>query len=267
MNLFVLLKQVPGTSNVKMDEKTGTMVRTDHENVINPLDENALEAALELGRSIDGSKVTVLSMGPPPASRALKEAIAMGADEAHLLCHRGFAGSDTLATARALALAIEHVAGGKLGPSDLVLCGERATDGETGQVGPMISALLNIPVATYVRRIEVKDDHVAVERVVEEGFERVRLPLPALLTVVKDINQPGFPTLAGKLAAKAAPVPLLIPDDLGLTPDTVGLSGSPTRVVQVFRPKFARDTILRQQDSGGAAVGSLVELLIDKEVI
>ena len=106
MNLFVLLKQVPGTSNVKMDEKTGTMVRTDRENVINPLDENALEAALELGRSIDGSKVTVLSMGPSPASRALKEAIAMGADEAHLLCHRGFAGSDTLATARALALAI-----------------------------------------------------------------------------------------------------------------------------------------------------------------
>ncbi len=267
MNLFVLLKQVPGTSNVKMDEKTGTMVRTDHENVINPLDENALEAALDLKRSIPGSTVTVLSMGPPPASRALREAIAMGADEAHLLCHRGFAGSDTLATARALALAIEHVAGRKLGPSDLVVCGERATDGETGQVGPMISAMLDIAVATYVGGIEVEDDHVVVRRVVEEGFERVQMSLPALVTVVKDINQPGFPTLSGKLAAKAAPVPLLTPDDLGLTGDTAGLSGSPTRLVQVFRPRVARDTVLRQQDSGGAAVGSLVDLLIEKEVI
>ncbi|MEA4882273.1 MAG: electron transfer flavoprotein subunit beta/FixA family protein [Clostridia bacterium] len=267
MNLFVLLKQVPGTSNVKMDEKTGTMVRTDHENVINPLDENALEAALELKRSIDGSKITVLSMGPPPASRALREAIAMGADEAHLLCHRGFAGSDTLATARALALAIEHVAGRKLGPSDLVLCGERATDGETGQVGPMISAMLDIAVATYVRGIRVKEGHAVVERVVEEGFERVRIPLPALVTVVKDMNEPGFPTLSGKLAARTAPIPLLTPDDLGLTQDIVGLSGSPTRVVQVFRPKFTRDTVLRQQDSGGAAVGLLVDLLIEKEVI
>jgi electron transfer flavoprotein beta subunit len=267
MNIFVLLKQVPGTSNVKMDEETGTMVRTDRQNVINPLDENALEAAISLKKSIGGSKVTVLSMGPSPASRALREAIAMGADEAHFLCDRGFAGSDTLATARALAQAIAHVAGGKLGPNDLILCGERATDGETGQVGPMVSTLLDIAVATYVRKVSVEHEHVIVERVVEEGFERVQLRMPALVTVVKDINEPGFPTLSGKLAARDVSIPILTPDDLGLSKDDVGLSGSPTRVVGIFRPKFSRDTVLRQHDAKGSAVGALVDLLADKKVI
>ena len=129
MNIFVLMKQVPGTSNVKMDEKTGTMIRTEHENVINPLDENALEEALRIRRAMPESTVIAVSMGPPPAVKSLREALAMGADSAVLLCHRALAGSDTLATARALAGAIKHVAG-DVGPRDTVLCGERATDGE-----------------------------------------------------------------------------------------------------------------------------------------
>ena len=120
MNIFVLMKQVPGTSNVKMDEKTGTMIRTEHENVINPLDENALEEALRLRQAVPGSNVTAISMGPPPAAGALREALAMGADGAVLLCHRALAGSDTLATARALAGAVKHVAGGDVGSRDLV---------------------------------------------------------------------------------------------------------------------------------------------------
>ena len=272
MNIFVLMKQVPGTSNVKMDEKTGTMIRTEHENVINPLDENALEEALRLRQAVPGSIVTAISMGPPPAARALREALAMGADSAVLLCHRALAGSDTLATARALAGAVKHVAGGDVGSRDLVLCGERATDGETGQVGPMIAALLDVCLATYVRSIGLEDAEgasptVVAERVVEDGFERVRLSLPCVITVVKDINQPGFPTLAGKIRARKAEVRMLSHEKLGLGADAVGLSGSPTRVVRIFRPSFARNTVLHAQDGSGAAVDALVDLLVDRGIL
>jgi electron transfer flavoprotein beta subunit len=283
MNIFVLMKQVPGTSNVKMDEKTGTMIRTEHENVINPLDENALEEALRIRRAMPESTVIAVSMGPPPAVKSLREALAMGADSAVLLCHRALAGSDTLATARALAGAIKHVAGGDVGPRDIVLCGERATDGETGQVGPMVAALLDVCVATYVRSIRLEGAEsadaadfarsrghhgasaaVVVERVVEDGFEQVRLSLPCVITVVKDINQPGFPTLAGKIRARKAEVRMLSHEELGLDPDAVGLSGSPTRVVRIFRPSFARSTVLHTQDGSGAAVDAFVNLLADR---
>lgn len=267
MRLFVLIKQVPGTSNVKMDEETGTMVRTEHQNVINPLDENALEAAIRIAKMNEDAEVIALSMGPKPAEKALREALAMGADSAAFLCDRGFAGSDTLATAKALAKAVRHMAGGELSKDDLILCGERATDGETGQVGPMISALLDIPVATYVRNVAVENGSVVVERVVEDGFEHVRLALPALVTVVKDINEPGFPTLAGKLAAREAFIPVLTLDDLGLPDDSVGLAGSPTRVVGIFRPKFSRNPTLHTHDNSGVAVDALIDLLSEKNAI
>lgn len=284
MNIFVLMKQVPGTSNVKMDEKTGTMIRTEHENVINPLDENALEEALRIRRAVSGSTVTAISMGPPPAAKALREALAMGADSAVLLCHRALAGSDTLATARALASGIKHVAGGDVGPRDIILCGERATDGETGQVGPMVAALLDVCVATYVRSIRLEGVGSAesekgaesadscggacaaavVERVVEDGFEQVKLSLPCMITVVKDINHPGFPTLAGKIRARGAEVLTLDHEQLALDSDAVGLSGSPTRVVRIFRPSFARNTVLHAQDGSGAAVDAFLDLLADR---
>jgi len=267
VNVFVLLKQVPGTSNVKMDEQTGTMIRTEHENIINPLDENALEEALRLRRSMQGARVTVVSMGPPPAIKALREAVAMGADSAMLLSDKGFSGSDTLATARALAKALEKLAGGCLDSDDLVLCGERATDGETGQVGPMVSSLLDVSVVTYVRKVDLEGAFVLTERVVEEGIERITVPLPAILAVVKDINRPGFPTLSGKLKAKEVEIPVLTPADLGLSENGVGLSGSPTRVVKVFRPKLARNTLLYCQDGTGAAVNNLIRFLADRDVI
>lgn len=273
MDIYVLIKQVPGTANVKMDETTGTMIRTDTENVINPLDENALEAAFRLrAAQAAPARVIAISMGPRPAMGAVREALAMGADAGALLCDRAFAGSDTIATAEALAAGVGQqagiAAGEPLPAGALIICGERATDGETGQVGPMIAALLGIPVSTYVRRIEIIDDGAAVlvERIVEDGFERVRLALPALVTVVKDINQPGFPTLAGKIAAKSADVPVLGPAELGIDPATVGLGGSPTRVIKVFRPKFSRDTVLHTYDNSGKAVGALVEFLGERGV-
>jgi electron transfer flavoprotein beta subunit len=267
MNIYVLLKQVPGTSDVKMDEETGTMIRTEHKNVINPLDENALAEAIRLKDIKPEVKVTAISMGPPHAQKALREAIALGADEGVLLSHKGFGGSDTLATSKALAKALVTLAGGSLGSNDLVFCGERATDGETGQVGPMVSAILDVPVVTYVRKISLEGSCVVAERIVEEGIELIKASLPAVVTVVKDINQPGFPTLSGKLKAKSREIRVFIPDDLGLSSDDVGLTGSPTRVVRVFRPRLSRDTIIYPQDTGSAATGNLLSFLEERGII
>ncbi|NLS45156.1 MAG: electron transfer flavoprotein subunit beta/FixA family protein [Firmicutes bacterium] len=261
MNIYILLKQVPGTSDVKMDEETGTMIRTDRRNVINPLDENALAEAIRLKRALSDVEVTAISMGPPHAQRALREAIALGADKAILLSHKGFGGSDTLATSKALAKALLTSVNGRLGKNDLILCGERATDGETGQVGPMVAAILDIPVITFVRKITLEDYLLTAERVVEEGLELIKTPLPALVTVIKDINQPEFPTLAGKLNAKSREIPIFSPDDLGISNNEVGLRGSPTRVVKIFKPKLSRDVIMHQQDSSGAAVDNLISFL------
>lgn len=267
MNIYVLLKQVPGTSDVKMDEETGTMIRTEHKNVINPLDENALAEAIRAKSVMENVKVTAISMGPPQAQKALREAVALGADSACLLSHRGFSGSDTLATSKALAQALIALECGAPAKNTLILCGERATDGETGQVGPMVSAILDIPVVTYVRKIVYEDGSVIAERVVEDGLERVRTPLPAVMTVVKDINQPGFPTLSGKLRAKSQEIPVLTPDDLGLSGDDVGLGGSPTRVVKVFRPRLSRNTVMHRQDSSGIAVDSLMSFFEERGII
>lgn len=267
MNIYVLLKQVPGTSDVKMDEETGTMIRTEHKNVINPLDENALAEAIRLKDARPDARVTAISMGPPHAQRALREAVALGADEGVLLSHRGFGGSDTLATSKALAKALVTLAGGCLGNDDLVLCGERATDGETGQVGPMVSAILDVPVVTYVRKIALDNHCIVAERVVEEGLELIKASLPAVVTVVKDINQPGFPTLSGKLKAKSREIRVFVPDDLGLSSDDVGLTGSPTRVVKVFRPRLSRDTVMYKQDSAGVATDSLLSFLKERGII
>jgi electron transfer flavoprotein beta subunit len=265
MRLFVLLKQVPGTSDVRIDEQTGTMIRTEQNNVINPLDENALEEALKLKRSHHAT-VTAISMGPPQAVKALKEAMALGADSACLLSDRAFSGSDTLATARTLSCALKRLCGEAIGADCLVLSGEKATDGETGQVGPMVAGLLNLSLATCVRRLAVEETGVMVERVVEDGFELLRLPLPALVTVVKDINQPGFPTLRGKRLAKEATARLLTAADLGLTREETGLEGSPTRVVRVFRPSLTRNGILQEQGAG-RAVDQLLAFLAGREII
>ncbi|AEF95062.1 Electron transfer flavoprotein alpha/beta-subunit [Desulfotomaculum nigrificans CO-1-SRB] len=262
MNIVVLIKQVPGTDNVKMDPETGVMIRSGKDTIINPLDENALAEAVRIKNSRDDVKLTAISMGPESAMKALKEAVAMGADAGVLLSGRAFAGSDTIATAKALAAAIK-----KLGPVDLVICGERATDGETGQTGAMIANNLDIPVQTYVSALEVKEDGVVVKRTVEGGFERVEVPFPVLVTVNKDINEPGFPTLNGKLRAKQVTIPVWGPEELGVDKSELGLGGSPTRVVKVFSPKLSRDTIMKKADGSTKPVDELIKFLTEKEAL
>lgn len=262
MKIIVFIKQVPGTDNVKMDPVTGTMIRSGRDNIINPLDENALNEALRIKQQYPGTKVTAVSMGPMAAMKAVREAIAMGADGGVLLSGRCFAGSDTIATARALAGAAR-----KIGPADLILCGERATDGETGQTGPMISCLLDISVISFVSGLEIGESGVVATRIVEGGFERVAAPFPVLVSVVRDINQPGFPTLAGKIHARKADIPVWTNEELGIESSQLGLGGSPTRVVKVFSPKLSRDTRLVRQDGSGRAVKELVEFLAARDCI
>ena len=236
MRIVIPIKQVPETSNVKMDEEKGTIVRDGVGSIVNPLDLYAIEVGLGLRERLGGS-ITVLSMGPPKAVASLKEAVAMGCDEAILVSDRRFAGADTWSTSYVLSCAIR-----KLGEFDLILCGERATDGDTGQVGPGIGAWLDLPVLSYVSGIEVAGEAaLRVRRMVETGYELLETRLPALLTVVKEVAAPRLPTLRGKKKAKALDVPVWTPEDIGADEAHLGLKGSPTKVVKVHRPKVSRE--------------------------
>jgi len=265
LDIIVTIKQVPETSNVKMDEKTGTMIREGVESIINPLDLYAIETAIRLKEEY-GGKVTVLSMGPNTAEKALREAVAMGCDNAVLVTGREFSGSDTWATSKALSNAIK-----KIGYADLILAGERATDGDTGQVGPGIASFLNLPLATYVSKIAaIKENSIVVERLVEEGYETLELQLPALLTVVKEISDPRLPTLRGKQRAKAQDIPNWSAADIGVEPAEVGLKGSPTRVVKIESPKVTRGGTILKAGEGEEiekAVAELINFMKAKEIL
>ncbi|MCF7935184.1 MAG: electron transfer flavoprotein subunit beta/FixA family protein [Synergistales bacterium] len=236
MHIAVLIKQVPDTDEVRMDPERGTMIREGVGNIINPLDLNALEAGLQLKRG-KGAQLSVYSMGPPQAETALREATALGADRAVLLSDRAFAGSDTWSTSFALAAALRRD-----GPFDLILAGEKATDGETGQVGPEVATMLDLPFATFVSGLALEGNQVEITRSVEEGFHRQSLPLPCLLTVLHDLNDPSMPTLAGKKQARRCDIPNRTAAGLGLQTEQSGLKGSPTRVVHIEKPTLTRST-------------------------
>ncbi len=265
MKIIVPIKQVPETNEVKMDEETGTMIREGVESIINPLDLYSIEVAIQLKERFGGD-VSVLSMGPPKAIRAIKEAIAMGCDNGVLISDRVFAGSDTWCTSYVLSNAIKQ-----MGNYDLILCGERATDGDTGQVGPGIASFLDLPVCTYISSIdEIDGKQVRVRRLVEGGYEILQMPLPTLLTVVKEISYPRLPTLRGKQKAKKVQIPAWGNKDLALPPENLGLTGSPTRVVKIFHPQVTRNgekKIVRDEESLNEAVSALVDFLQEKKLI
>ena len=265
MRIIVPIKQVPETGAVRMDEATGTVIREGVEAIINPLDLYAIELALRL-RQEHGGEVVVLSMGPPGAESALREAIAMGCDSGVLLSAPAFAGADTWATGYTLSAAIRRI-----GTFDLILCGERATDGETGQVGPGLAAFLDLPVATYVGRIDrIDPEEIQVRRLVENGYEVVALKLPAALTVLKEVADPRLPTLAGKRKARVADIPVWKPDDLDVDAAKLGLKGSPTRVVRIFRPKLSRQcrmVVAAGDEKVEAAVDELVAFLQQRNLL
>ncbi len=247
MNIIVCIKQVPETTEVKINPETNTLIREGVKSIINPFDMYAIEEGVRLKEKF-GGKVTVITMGPPQADLALREALSLGCDEAILICDRAFAGSDTWATSYTLSGAIKKIGNFDSSTSltvnpeqsrriDLILCGKQASDGDTAQVGPGISTHLDIPQVTYVKKIEeIKDGVMRVERMMEEGFEIIETPLPCLLTVVKEINEPRLPSLKGMMRAKSAKITLWTQKELKLDEQNIGLCGSPTQVIKIFTP-------------------------------
>jgi len=232
MRFAVLIKQVPETTNVQIDPETNTLKREGVDAIMNPFDTYALEEAVRLKEKTGEGEVIAISMGPPQAEAMLREAISVGADRVVLVSDRAFAGADTWATSKTLAAALKKIG------FDLVLCGKQAIDGDTAQVGPGVATFLDIPQATYVRQIdEISKDGAKVQRLLEEGVEHLSIPLPALFTVVKDINEPRLPSLRGKMKAKKATIEKLTAEDLGIPAEELGLKGSPTKVVKIFAPE------------------------------
>lgn len=261
MKVVVCLKQVPGTTKVQIDPQTNTLIRQGIENIINPFDTYALEEGVRIkGRY--GGKVTVISMGPPQAEEALREAISLGVDEAILLSDSAFAGADTWATSYTLARAID-----KLGQYDLVICGRQTLDGDTGQVGPELAEMLAIPFVAYVSQIEATNNKsMRVRRMVEDGYEVIETPLPAVISVVKEINVPRLPSLRGLAKAKSATIPVWTAEKLGVDKNKVGLAGSFTRVIKVFFPQRVRRGEILQGELA-SQVDSLIDRMRDTKLI
>jgi len=239
MKIVVCIKQVPATTEAKIDPETKRIVREGLKAILNPFDNYAVEEGVKL-RDKFGGEVVVLSMGPEKALLSLREAISVGADRAVLLSDRAFGGSDTWATSYTLAKAIK-----KIGDVDLVICGKQAIDGDTAQVGPGIAAHLDWVQATYVMGVEeANSKSIKVKRMHEDGYDICEIDFPAVLTVVKDINTPRIPTLKGRLASLKIEIPVWGPSDIGADVGKLGLDGSPTRVVKALPPP-PRNTVTK----------------------
>lgn len=232
MRILVCVKQVPSSSQVRLDPETKTLMRDGRQSVLNPFDAYAIEEAVRLKEALGGT-VTVLSMGIPSTERLLRDAMARGADEGVLLSDRAFAGADTLATSYTLAAGIR-----RLGDFSLILCGKMAVDGDTAQIGPELAEQLGIPHVTEVSQILSVQDRQAVVEKVAEGFRvKLAVELPALFTVTRGINQPRLPSLAGIRRGEAGTVHLWGAQELGTSPERTGLAGSPTQVMETYVPQ------------------------------
>ena len=257
MNIVVCIKQVPDAKDVRLDPETNTLSREGVKSVINPYDRHALEEGVRLKEQFGGT-VTVISMGPPQAQAILSEAISCGADEAYLVSDRAFAGADTLATTYTLAKAVAKVAS-----PDLVLCGKQATDGDTAQVGPGLAVRLDMPFVTCVKKVrDVQDGVLTLERLMDDGYDVLEVDLPALLTVVKEINTPRFPSLRGMKRAREYQITSLTAEDIGADSARLGLGGSPTQVVKVFPPEKKGDRTMIE-GSVAEQVEKLAEILFE----
>lgn len=235
MNIIVCIKQVPDTGEVGINPETNTLIREGVPSIINPYDLHAIEAAIQIKERM-GGKVTVVTMGPPQADSALRQAISMGADDGRLISDRAFAGADTLATSYTLCKAIEKL------QYDVVLCGKQAIDGDTAQVGPELAEFLSIPHVACVRKIDhITNSSIKVQRLMDDGHDIVEAHLPVLLTVVKELNTPRLPSLKGRMAAKKAVITKMDLNVIGAEPENIGLKGSPTQVKNIFAPQARAD--------------------------
>ena len=262
MNIIVTVKQVPDTHEVKIDPKTGTLIREGVPSIINPEDKNAIEEALRIKESHDDVAITALSMGPRQAEKALREALAMGVDRAILVSDKAFAGADTLATSYILSIAIR-----KIKKYDLILCGRQAIDGDTGQVGPQLAEVLNLPQATFVEEIDIQGNVVTVKSNFEHVIRVVEMKTPALITVSNRINRPRFKTMNGVLKAfRDKEVVTWTKKDLKPNPMRIGINGSPTWVRKTFIPSHSRDGLVIEKGSMEIAE-DILDYLLEKALL
>ncbi|WP_293981217.1 electron transfer flavoprotein subunit beta/FixA family protein [uncultured Clostridium sp.] len=253
MNIVVCVKQVPDTTVVKIDPKTGTLIRDGVPSIINPEDKHALEGALKI-KEATGAKVTVVSMGLPMAKAALREALCMGADEAILLTDRALGGADTLATSKALAGVIAKL------DADLVFAGRQAIDGDTAQVGPEIAEHLNIPQVTYVQDVKVEGDTLIVNRALEDGHQVVEVKTPCLLTAIEELNSPRYMNVARIFETNDDEIKVMGAADIDVPVEELGLKGSPTKVKKSMTKEVKGEGELVKQEPKDAVTYVLGKL-------
>jgi electron transfer flavoprotein beta subunit len=268
MHVVVCVKMVPDTTQVKIDPVTNTLVRKDVPFITNPVDTHAVEEALRV-KDAYGARVTAISMGPPSAEAVLRRAIALGFDDGVLLSDPVFGGADTWATSAVLAEAIRKLQ--QQAPVDLIICGQQTIDGDTAQVGPGIASRLGVSQLTLVDEVSHIDPAARIIRVrrrLEKHCEIVEASLPALLTVVREINTPRYPTVPGRLAAADAPLPTWSNSVLRLEPEKIGLRGSPTQVKKIFAPVRAQGEVIHGEgEHQAAAIASLLKKLADWDIV
>ena len=263
MNIVVCVKQVPDTNEVKLDPVTGTLIRDGVPSIMNPDDKAGLEAALEL-KDATGAHITVVSMGPPQADDVLREALAMGADEAILVTDRAFGGADTWATSTTIAAAV------KMLDYDLIITGRQAIDGDTAQVGPQIAEKLDLPQVTYAAEIKKEGNEVTVKRMLEDGYMTIKMQTPCLVTCIKELNAPRYMSVPGIFECYSKPLTILdfeaLKDEPLIELDTIGLKGSPTNIFKSFTPpQKGVGVMLEGADKATAA--DLADRLLKKHVI
>ena len=269
MELLVCIKQVPDTSEIKLDPETNNLIRTGLPSIVNPFDMHALEAALTVKDQVPQSRVTVISMGPPQAQEALRECLSLGADDAVLITDRAFGGADTLATSYTISSAIRHLEQSQGIQYDMIFCGKQAIDGDTAQVGPQIAEELGIPQVTYACYIDVDVESTPmtaqVKREHELGYELVQVPLPVLITATNELNEPRVPSLWNSIHGKRYEVKQITLQDMTVDIARLGLGGSPTRVRKVYEPPL-RSKVTMLKGSTPDVVSTVLTLVRGGEV-
>lgn len=267
MNMLVCVKQVPDTTEIKIDPVKNTLIRDGVPSILNPFDGYALEAAARIKDANPDAKLVVVSMGPPQATAVLKESLAIAADKAYLVSGRAFGGSDTLATSYILSEAIKTIEATE-GKFDIIFCGKQAIDGDTAQVGPEIAEHLGYPQVTYGLEAELDGDTVKVKKEVEEGVEVIGIKMPCVLTFTKPSWDPRYPTIKRKMAANRAEIPVLSEADLTtIDLDHAGLKGSPTKVKKTFVPQKKSGGVKIAEETNEASAKKLFTLMSDAGII
>ena len=264
MKIVVCAKQVPDTTEVKLDPKTGTLIRDGVPSIINPDDKAGIEAALQLKESVPGSTVTVISMGPPQADVALREALAMGCDDAILVTDRAFGGADTWATSSTIAAALKKI------DYDVIITGRQAIDGDTAQVGPQIAEHLGLPQVSYAENVVVDGDCLKVQRQFEDRYHIIKVKMPCVITALAELAQPRYMTVSGIMSAyDEKEVKVWGYEDLKdfVDDSNLGLKGSPTQVKKSFTKPVKPAGTLYTEISADEAVEVIVNKLKEKYII